>query len=108
MDNSQIPKIIHYMWLDKESDFNNSYPNKFKIYVDTFYKYNPEYKFMFWNIDKIKNLLKNPDVAKYEKIWNDLKYHIQKCDFARYLIMYIYGGIYIDLNFKCFRNLTPL
>ena len=33
---------------------------------------------------------------------------IKRADAARYFILYLYGGIYMDTDFTCLRDLTPL
>lgn len=104
-----IPKIIHMMWLDKKISNNEHGPSKFEPYIKSFILYNPDFKIMFWNSNKIKQLFDiNPLITKYKGIWYNLPHHIQKCDVARYIIIYLFGGIYVDLDFMCFKNLTPL
>ena len=33
---------------------------------------------------------------------------IQRADLIRYVLLYVYGGIYLDLDYVCLRNLGPL
>jgi mannosyltransferase OCH1-like enzyme len=104
-----IPKILHRMWLDKNITNNLVAPKKYDTFIKSFDDNNPEFKIMFWNMDLIKKLFdENPVIAKYRTTWEKMPNHIQKCDFARYLIIYLYGGIYVDLDFMCFRNLGSL
>ena len=104
----QIPKIIHTMWLDKNTNNNISYPIKYEKNIATFKEHNPEFHFIFWNIDKVLQLFNHPRIIQYKHMWQNVSHHIQKCDIARYIIIYIYGGLYIDLDFYCYRNLSPL
>lgn len=104
-----IPKILHRMWLDKNIDNNMTPPKRYKQFMETFDKYNPDFKVEFWNMRKVRNLFyEYPIIQKYYDIWENLPHHIQKCDMARYFIMYLFGGIYVDLDFYCFKNLSPL
>ena len=104
-----IPKIIHRMWLDRYVSDNIGVPEKYIEFIKSFNLYNPEFTVVFWNMDKIKKLFNDyPELNKYEKIWSNFKYHMQKCDMARYIILYLFGGLYIDLDFICFKNLSPL
>ncbi|AYV85696.1 MAG: glycosyl transferase [Satyrvirus sp.] len=104
-----IPKIIHQMWLDKKISNNDYSPEKYKPFINSFREHNPEFIFEFWNMDRAKDLFeKYPEIDKYKNIWYNLPHHIQKCDMARFLIIYLFGGIYIDLDFVCFKNLSPL
>lgn len=104
-----IPKIIHRMWLDKNINDNNYAPSKYDKFIKTFNKHNKEFAVEFWNMTRVKNLFdKYPCISKYKSMWYSLPNHIQKCDVARFIILYLFGGIYIDLDFVCFKNLSPL
>jgi hypothetical protein len=103
-----IPKILHFMWLDKHDD-EGKFPERYDKYTEMFKIHNSDFQFIFWNMKTAKDLFrKHPQIQKYEHFWLNLKKHISKCDFARFLILYLFGGIYIDLDFRCFRNLSPL
>lgn len=104
-----IPKVIHRMWLDKNINNNMVAPKKYNNYIDTFNKYNPDFHVEFWNTEKVLNLFdKYPIIQKYYDTWINLPHHIQKCDMARYFILYLFGGVYIDMDFNCYKNLSPL
>lgn len=105
----RIPKIMHYIWLDKNTNNNESYPEKYNKYTQSFNTFNPEFTVMFWNGDRINKLFDNhPELTKYKAPWQNLYHHIQKCDMARYAILYIYGGMYVDLDFMFYKNISPL
>jgi len=61
-------------------------------------------KYKYWTEDKVKKLLKHKSVPqKYRDLYTAFDNHplgqpIQKIDFARYLILWLEGGIYIDLD----------
>lgn len=103
-----IPKIIHQMWLDKEIDDNEIVPNKYREHVRTFKINNPEFTYILWNNNKVKQLFNHPEIIIYKNYFDNASDHIIKCDFARYAIMYLYGGIYSDLDFYCNKNLSLL
>jgi mannosyltransferase OCH1-like enzyme len=104
-----IPKILHRMWLDKTILNNEHAPKKYDRFIKSFDEHNPDFRVMFWNMDKVKKLFdQNSEIAKYKETWYNLPHHIQKCDMARFIILYLYGGLYVDLDFMCFKNLTPL
>src|SRR5438876_687791 len=104
-----IPKVIHRMWLDKKIANNNYVPKKYDKFIQSFDANNPDFKVIFWNMDKCKQLFeKYPEINKYKNVWYHLPHHIQKCDFMRFIILYLFGGLYIDLDFMCFKNLSPL
>lgn len=104
-----IPKTIHRIWLDINIDDNTKAPAKYDKFLASFDKYNPEFKVEFWNMARVKKLFRDhPVIAKYQRYWETLPHHIEKCDMARFIILYLFGGIYVDLDFMCFKNLSPL
>ena len=52
---------------------------------------------MFFTDNDIDNFIKTK-VSKYSNTFYNLKYKIQRLDFFRYLAVYYYGGIYLDLD----------
>jgi len=60
-------------------------------------------KYRLWSEKDVIKLLNKSKNKSYKKLYNDFDKHplgqpIQKIDFARYLILYNFGGIYIDLD----------
>lgn len=99
------------MWLDKNTKDNQEPPEKCEKlgYTQTWKVLNPEFQYTFWNREKIDQLFDNPLLKRWREFYyNVLGVHIEKCDFARYAIMYIIGGVYIDLDFKCLKPIEPL
>jgi hypothetical protein len=99
-----IPKIIHQIWIGP-----NKRPDK---WIDTFridyINKNPEYQYILWNEDNIDSLFTEFPIYR---IVYDLEYTYNgKSDILRYLILYNYGGIYLDsdsvwINDKSFDKL---
>ena len=97
-----FPKIIHQIWIQGEA----ALPEKFKKNMDITIKKNPEYKYMLWDEIKILELiqLKPEWVKKYYKF----EYLHQKVDYAKLIILYMYGGIAIDMDAYTEQNLDKL
>ena len=99
-----IPKIIHQIWLGPKKR-PDQWINTFKIdYINK----NPEYKYYLWNEENINSLFTNFPI--YKIIYDLEKTYNGKSDILRYLILYNYGGIYIDadsvwINEKSFDDL---
>jgi mannosyltransferase OCH1-like enzyme len=92
------------MWL---SDNNQKMPDKYLTNLETFKKLNPDWDIFFWDNNKIDQLLLSHFSNYREKFWK-LKRVIIKCDVARFMVLYFYGGIYIDLDFYCIKPLNEL
>jgi Glycosyltransferase sugar-binding region containing DXD motif len=102
-------KVIHHMWLDKTVSDNLGPPERFVKFQKSWKKYNSDWDVMFWNRERIDQLIEStPSLQKYSHFYhNELKEHIEKCDVARIIVMMVYGGFYIDLDYECKKALPP-
>lgn len=94
-----IPKIIHMMWLGNKKHDSNG--------LESFKKFNPDWSIYFWDDDKIDELI-NIYFPNYKLDFNKIEKIINKCDIARFMVLYVHGGIYVDLDFYCIRSLNEL
>jgi mannosyltransferase OCH1-like enzyme/predicted GH43/DUF377 family glycosyl hydrolase len=102
-----IEKIIHFMWLDNDKNYN-TIPSKYDKYINTFIKHNPDFEIKYWFNNNTEQFLKDNFDKDMNLFFHNLEKVINKCDFARFAVMYIYGGIYSDLDFVCRKNLSTL
>ena len=93
------------MWLDKSPNVSNI-PTKYVPYVDTWKRMNKDWKIKIWYTEDIIELLNNNFSDREKEFWYNLEPHICKCDFARYLVILAHGGLYVDLDFICRKNIT--
>ena len=89
-----IPKIIHQIHLGKKP-----LSEKEIEWQKTWKTYNPNYEFIFWDDKKIDEL----ELTNRMYLQNE-SYSIQS-DILRYEILYQYGGVYVDTDFECLKNL---
>jgi mannosyltransferase OCH1-like enzyme len=97
-----IPKIIHQIapkdenkWHPIWKECQNSWKNNFS---------EQEYTYMLWNDDDdILNLVCDK-FPEYLEIYNSFQYNIIRIDFAKFCILYQYGGIYADMDMFCYKN----
>lgn len=109
----KIPEIIHQVWMDKVEWDNTEPPEKYtsRGFPQSWKDQNSNFKYVFWNKRMIYELLDSPEVAKYKPFFFGRlrkKGHMTQCDFARYIIMFMVGGIYMDLDFKCVKNVSKM
>lgn len=104
----KIPYIIHYMWISKEDPFENvQIPEKCNKYLQTWLENNKNFKFVYWSGKDILDLIGNY-FPQYLNFYIELEPNICKCDFVRFVVVAVYGGMYIDLDFYCRRNISDL
>jgi mannosyltransferase OCH1-like enzyme len=84
-----VAKKIHQIWL------GSKIPKKYKQWIDSLKKFNPDYEYCLWDEKKILKL----DLIN-RKQFIDAKNYGVKSDIARYEILYKFGGIYLDTDFE--------
>lgn len=105
----KIPKIIHFLWISCDDEFGNiDIPDKnVEKYLKTWETHNPEFEIMRWNGKNILHLIET-NFPEYTDFYINLTPTISKCDFARFAVVYVYGGLYTDLDFICRKNISSL
>jgi len=98
-----IPKIIHQIWLQGENNIPEDYPN----YSGSWKEKNPEFTYIMWDNDMIVELIKKT-FPQFMVIYDSYPKLVQKVDAAKYIILYHFGGIYIDMDLECIHNLSGL
>jgi inositol phosphorylceramide mannosyltransferase catalytic subunit len=99
----EIVNIYHQIWFQGESNI----PEKYEKFYKSCMKINSNYKRIIWDSETIKDLIKN-NYPEYLNFYEKLPLMVQKIDFAKYVILYHYGGVYIDMDVKCLKNIDDL
>lgn len=98
----QVPPIIHHILLG---------PRKMRTQWleagKACKQYHPGYVFEFWDDARADEFVREEFVDIYPT-WSGYKYPIQRADSLRYMVLYKYGGIFLDLDLHCRRPLDPL
>ena len=88
----KIPTVIYQSWKTK------NLPDKMKQVVEKTKKMNPEYTYELWDdADCYEFLFKNFG-ENYANAFDVLIPGAFKCDFWRYAVLYINGGVYMDMD----------
>lgn len=66
-----------------------------------------EYEYKMWGLKECEELICDK-YPHYINLWTEFRYPIQKCDFIRYLILYEYGGWYVDCDVFPIQDLSSL
>jgi mannosyltransferase OCH1-like enzyme len=66
--------------------------------IDSFKRMNPEYRYHFYNDDDIDNFVNEHFKGEIAECYNKLNIIVAKVDFWRYLVLYKYGGVYLDMD----------
>jgi len=98
-----IPKIIHQTWKDK-----NLPPIIYKLVSENIcFLKSQGYEYMFWTDEMILKLIAE-EYPNFYNIYKLSRTGVQKGDIARIILVYHYGGIYIDLDVLVLRNFEEI
>ena len=99
-----MPKgyLIHQIWLQGRS----ALPSKYEKYVQTYEKLNPD-SYMFWDESTILKLL-GEEHSDLIETYNSYPFWVMKVDLAKYVILEIFGGFYIDMDTNPKRSFSTL
>lgn len=90
-----IPKIIH-----------NTGPSNRKIWPVEWHtcfasqkKHFKDYEFMFWDDDQMEEIV-TKHFSFFKPTWDQYNHQILKADMIRPMVLYLHGGIYLDLDME--------
>ena len=90
----KIPRVIHQTYSTKEL------PDSLKITTEIVKTLNPSFEYRFYDdVDCINFIKENYDQETLDLYLNiNPKYGAARADFFRYLLMYVQGGVYLDVK----------
>ena len=88
-----IPKIIHYCWFGR-----SPLPAKANECILSWKKFFPDYKIKEWNEDNF-----DVNIIPYTREAYQAKKYAFVSDYARYWILYNYGGLYFDTDVEVIK-----
>jgi len=92
-----IPKII---WQTYETSYDKL-PDTIKNFTKTWIDLNPEWSYKYMNADERENFVLENFGKEWHNIFINYPFNILRSDLWRYMVVYIYGGIYIDIDTIC-------
>jgi len=98
---TKTPKIIWQTWKTKNS---NEIPDDLAKYSKLWKKLHPFYEYHLLDDDDLRSIVSDV-VPQYLEDYDSFSYTIEKVDFARYAILYKYGGIYADMDTYPYKSL---
>jgi len=100
-----IPKIIHQTAPSDKSKWKPEWYACQKTWKKYFPE--PEYKHIMWTDEALDKFMKK-EFPDYYPIYKGYDKNIKRIDMARCFYLYKYGGIYADMDYKCFKNFHKL
>lgn len=93
-----IPKIIHYCWFGR-----NPLPALAVKCIESWRKYFPDYEIKEWNEENF-----DVNIIPYTQQAYSLRKYAFVSDYARFWILYNYGGIYFDTDVEVIKSMDDL
>lgn len=93
-----IPKIIHYCWFG-----GNPLPKSALKCIDSWRKFFPDWEIKEWNESNF-----DVNIIPYTKEAYEAKKYAFVSDYARFWILYHYGGIYFDTDVEVIRPMDHI
>lgn len=93
-----IPKIIHYFWFGR-----NPLPPLAIKCIESWKKYLPDYEIKEWNEDNF-----DVNIIQYTKEAYEAKKYAFVSDYARFWVLYKYGGVYFDTDVEVLKPLDDI
>ena len=93
-----IPKVIHYCWFGR-----NPLPDLAVRCINSWKEYLPEYEIKEWNEDNF-----DVNIIPYTKDAYENKKYAFVSDYARFWILYNYGGVYFDTDVEVIKPMDSI
>jgi len=96
--NSVIPLKIYQTWHTKEL------PEKMKLAVDRMKKRHPRFEHFLFDDDDCRNFIAENFDGNVLNAFDNIIPGAYKADLWRYCVLYINGGIYLDIKYNCINT----
>ena len=93
-----IPKTIHYCWFGR-----NPLPEKAVKCIASWRKFFPDYEIKEWNEDNF-----DVNIIPYTREAYEAKKYAFVSDYARFWILYRYGGLYFDTDVEVIKPMDDI
>ncbi|UNI24121.1 hypothetical protein JDV02_009896 [Purpureocillium takamizusanense] len=99
-----VPPILHHIALGTTKDqWRESWQEAVQSCLDL----HPGWKSYQWTDDDAAALVADK-FPELRDMWENYRYPIERIDALRYMVLYEYGGVILDMDIKCRSSLGPL
>jgi mannosyltransferase OCH1-like enzyme len=96
-----IPKII---WSTYESEYDEL-PYKAKKFAESWKSLNPDWEYRYVSGKQRLQFVKETFGDEWYQIYNSYKLNVMRASLWRYMCLYTYGGLYVDLDTVCKKSI---
>eukprot|EP00877_Chromochloris_zofingiensis_P006264 jgi/Chrzof1/1891/Cz10g25050.t1 len=98
---SLIPKLIHQSWKHKDL------PDFFRTNSASWTQHHQQWQYKLWTDDENHQLVAS-HFPWFLDIYQAFENNIERADSARYMYMYMFGGVYVDLDIEALKPVDSL
>ena len=98
---SSIPRIIHQVW---DTD---RIPRQVLPWMETWSAMNPKWEHWLWSLNDVRQLLAS-QFPELLVLFDSYPHNVFRADVMRYVVLYVFGGVYADLDSVCLRSFEEL
>jgi mannosyltransferase OCH1-like enzyme len=92
-----IPRVFHQIWVGPDP-----FPEQYARYQQTWLDHHPGWQLQFWTEEHLPDQLRRPEAAER------LRAPAERANILRLELLWRFGGVYVDTDFKCLRSIEPL
>ena len=107
MDNVFIPKIVHQIWWSFNNVSDDELPSIQKQWRQRCIDLNPDWVFKLWAEEDCRDLVES-HYPNLTALYDNYDVKIKQIDMVRYLMLNLYGGLYLDMDMLCLRPFGKL
>jgi mannosyltransferase OCH1-like enzyme len=86
--------FAHFIWFQGI----NNIPKEYILNINRFKEFNPSFQIRFWSETELLELLNNTHENIFNYCIQKSTHFIQKIDIYKWLILYKFGGLYLDID----------
>ncbi|KAL2811929.1 triose-phosphate transporter family-domain-containing protein [Aspergillus cavernicola] len=102
-DKTTIPKLIHQTWFPAGTNMSASA----QAWVQTVKTHHPDWEYVLWD-DETDEMLVREYFPWFLDTYRALPREINRADMARNFYMFLFGGLYTDVDTEALRPVEPL
>jgi inositol phosphorylceramide mannosyltransferase catalytic subunit len=92
-----IPRIFHQIWVGADP-----FPAEYAEYQQTWLDRHPGWELRLWTEQHLPDGLRRPEAAER------LRAPAERANILRLELLWRYGGVYVDADFRCLRSIESL
>jgi hypothetical protein len=98
-----IPATVHLVFLSK----NEKYPEVFVMCIERIKALHPEWEIRIYNGDDAIEII-NQHLPYLLPLYKSYTHLVQRADLFRVILVYLFGGFYLDMDMYCLKPLDEL